>query len=280
MRRFLIILIVLLLRNTLFAQESEIIPITRPPSPSNDEFYISLLKTVIKYNETCFEGKNEIIVQKESKTLDTINLQMIRSRQDLKRALFCDIDTLRKSNKRLYYQTVLGFRKIIKADIFDLNDLLIETVKFGDDSLVSEKIFYKYDDSKRCISEQKYEYWSSLPDSNLILSIDYKFKNDKLIEQNSLSRKPYSSGRRIIKTTYNKNGQIIEIDNTLYSESDKVIWHSLTSMDYYKNGNLKDYSFTEKEQIKRFQFQYNADIIKTFVFEEKKKREYYDFKFE
>lgn len=280
MKRNLIILIVLLLSNVVFAQESEIIPITRPPSPSNDEFYISLLKTVIRYNETCFEGKNKIIVQKESKTLDTIDLQMIRSKQDLERALFFDIDTVRKSNKRLYYQSVLGFQRIIKADIFDLNDLLIESVKFGDDSLVSEKIFYKYDDSKRCISEQKYEYWSSAPDSNLILSVNYKFNNDKLIEQNSLLRRPYTSGRRIIKTTYNKNGQIIEIENTLYSESDNVIWHSQTSMDYYKNGYLKDYSFIEKEQIRRFLFTYNGDMIETFAFEEKKKMKYYNFKFE
>lgn len=280
MQKFTFICIILLFNSSLFSQETEIIPITRPPSPSSDDFYISLLKTIIKYNETCFEGKNKIIIQKESEIVDSISIQNIRERQDVKRQLFCDIDTVRKSNKKLYYQTVLGFRRIVKAEILDINDLLIESVKFGDDSLVSEKMFYKYDDSKRCIFERTYEYWSSAPDSNLILLVDYQFQNSKLIEQNSLSRRPYSPGKRIVKQKYDNNEKIIEIDNTLYSEDDKVIWKSHTLIEYYKDGKLKEYSFSEKERKKRFIFQYSGDMIKTFVLKGKKKESYYDFKIE
>jgi hypothetical protein len=265
MKKIIILLAILSCAISLQAQDCDSI-VQAPSSPSTAlPEYLSLLNLIIKQNNVDY-SELVVVILKDTTILDTLNFSTLieqrKKEQDVRNAFFGRIDTVKKEKENYYYQTsIFGKRSIVKAEKYDSRNLLIESTYFGDDSLVSEKTFFKYNEKKMILSEKKYNFWVKAPDSILASEIYHMYKKGKLTKQTAVIKILHTPARRESNIYYNELGKAIRAERFVLKEDDSIIWKSINEYEYNKENNIIGHKFCDLDTQKEVSFEYFENRI-------------------
>jgi|GEM_PF-5380389 len=270
-----------------FADENEVVeeiegvfsqmnPEPPPPPPPLPPEHLSLFHQIKDRNEIA--ELDSVIVLKNTDTVEIVCFLSQRRIQEQRQAIressfCCPIDTVQVDNKIYYYrQNHRGESRLIRAERFNNQNLLIESTHFGRDSLAVEKIFFEYDESGLLLSERKYifpfvdEEFRS--DSVLIIKDLHKYKNGRLVVRNHV--RIFHPGRfqRFVNQYYNELGKIIKVEVFSVDEYGDITWKSIRNFKYNEKGNIEKFahytSFDNTVINEKFTFKYVDNRIITY----------------
>ena len=284
MKKLLIILILFLAVQLCLGQNgcndsvidfSEVPPPPPPPPPVLPE-RLPLLVLIIERNVISLDDLESIIIVKDTNILDTLNIPRLRERVNVNRILSGQIDTVKNENEVYYYRTFWGRRSLVKAEKYNSQNLLIESIIFGDDSVISSKTFFDYNQKGELLSDTKYNFWIETPDSVLELSVFYKYKKGRLVEKNAVRNMLHSSAKLVSNIYYNKLGKEIRSETTTFQDDD-MVWKRAFEFKYNKKGKLEMYVYRDFETQEKITFEYIGNRIITHRIIGKIKEKYYEY---
>lgn len=268
---YLQLIILIFIFNVAFAQESlDNLPITmsRPPSHTDTEFLsendLLLFSKIISFNQEVLRDFQLVFIFRDYKIMDTINLSLIRKEIDKKKIALCNFDSVAILNGVYYYRTLFGKRKLDSAKLLK-DSLVIQRVKYGDDSIPFEKTFYLYDLNLKLNSEKTFDYWSKSPDSVEIKRIEYECQSANRYKKTTSHFNPWNESKRIYENYYDRNGCLIQEIYQSFNEDNKRNFIHRIDYEFDSKGRvvcLKSLGFKNEE----IYFEYlNNQEIRTYL---------------
>lgn len=247
-----------------------------PPPPPLPPEHLSLFYQIKDKNE--ITELDSVIVLKNTDTVEIVCFLSQRRVQEQRQAIressfCCPIDTVRVNNKIYYYrQNHRGESRLIRAERFNSQNLLIESIRFGRDSLAVEKTFFEYDESGLLLSERKYifpfvdEEFRS--DSVLIIKDLHRYENGRLVVRNHVRIFNPGRNQRLTNQYYNELGKIIKVEVFSVDEYGDIVWKSIRDFKYNEKGNIEKFahytSFDDTVINEKFTFKYVDNRIITY----------------
>ena len=253
-----------------------------PPMPPMPTDHLPLFDLIVQANEiTEFET---VIILKNTNIVNTVSFARFQRQQNIRNNLSGNIDTVKVDNKIYYYRrNISEKRNLLKTERFNSQNLLIESIRFGSDSLISTKTFFDYDENGLLLSERMYNFWCC-GDSNSILEVKvlYKYKNGRLVERNHVRISPHTYFKRLTNQYYNELGKIIKVEIFIVDEYGNVVWKSIRDFKYNEKGNIEklaDYTpFDDTVINEKFTFKYVDNRIITYKsIDNQPKERHYEF---
>jgi len=281
--RHLTLLVLIFMLNFAYSQENEEnIPISIPPPPPPNIEFISendflLFSEIITLNKDYLDGYNSVYILKEKVLIDSIDLVEIRKNMDIKKKVFCNIDTIKLSNVEYFYRNLFGYRKLESAKVFK-DSVVLQYIKFGDDSIPAEKTFFMYNLNLQLKSERTYNYWYFSPDSVEVKSVEYEYKTSILHKKTTTNYNPRVKNKNLFENYYDNDGNVIKSIHESYNEENELNFRYSNTYEFDKKGRIifiKSIGLKDEEIYINYE---NNNLIITYLMANNKKIKHTNFK--